>query len=250
MNWADIRLFAQLCEQLGVQPPAAITRGIELYDDADALRAKPPVQLLSLDRDQLHARIVDLSIRAHDRNGLSSYEGMLPGIRAVHDDLASEVRAEAIPELDRVVTDLQPDFDRLSRPLVIAAQEYGFTSATTSDDVIERADENASTAWRDARKAWEAIKTIVTLRIRISTLFDLSPTRHEAHSALSTQILATDQWNHSISFAAGNNWSMGAGFLIQGSTFAHIDWLALAAGGLRLNTPTEVRAKLDNHTGR
>jgi hypothetical protein len=49
--------------------------------------------------------------------------------------------------------------------------------------------------------------------------------------------------NFSVCFAAGDNWSLTDGYVT--SPYAtHLDWLAIAARGLRLNTPSEVAAKI------
>ncbi len=111
--------------------------------------------------------------------------------------------------------------------------------------MIDLADEGASAAWRSARSAWHAIAPIVSIRIAMSSTFDVSPTRAEARAAAFPRTLRDSETNYSICFAESDNWSLERGYYVEGKTVGHLDWFVLAAGGLRLNTPDEVRAKLD-----
>jgi len=144
---------------------------------------------------------------------------------------------------------VRAQFATLSAPLVTAAQDYGFTISTSSDEVIDLADEAASAAWRAARTAWHAIAPLVGLRIAMSSTFDVSPTRSEARAAAFPRTLRVAETNYSICFAEGDNWSLERGFYVEGKTVGHLDWFALAAGGLRLNTPDPNRDR-HPHGGR
>ena len=56
--------------------------------------------------------------------------------------------------------------------------------------------------------------------------------------------------DYSAAFAADNNWSLDGGFYIDNNRAGHLNWLSLAGGGLRLNSPDEVRAKIIKPTSR
>lgn len=245
MNWSQLRAFATACESFGITPTPAISRGLELINVIDAHQNVTPAPVLDMTDEQARDYVTALSIREHDRDGRASARGMLPGVEQAKRDLAAEVRAATIPDLERITDELRPAFDTHAGPLVDAATVYGFTYATTSDQVINLADEAASAAWRAVPKAWNAIAPIVSLRLSMSSLFDVSPRRAEARAAAYPDVLRDDHLNHSVCFAAGENWSLGRGYYVEGKTMGHLDWLALAAGGLRLNSPAQVRAKLD-----
>lgn len=233
---ADLRLFATMCAGIGVQVPAAIARGLELIAIAERANHVPQRALLELTDEQLHEHIVELSIHEHDRDGKATQRGLRPGIIAVTSALVDEVHVAAMPELEEIIDQLRPQFAELVAPLELAAQTFGFTYRTTSDDVINMADETASAAWRAVPAAWTAIAPIVSLRIKMAQLFESLPTTSEA------RVLGALP-NTSVCFAAGDNWSSTRGYYLDAKTVGHLDWLDLAAGGLRLNSPAEVLAK-------
>ncbi|MGA1828749.1 hypothetical protein [Microbacterium sp.] len=235
------REFAESCALLGVRAPEAIERGarqIDLIRDFTADQT-PPAGLLSFTAEQIQALVVDLSVRRHEStvgaNGLSH------GAWQVEEQITREVREAVLPDLERVTEELRPVFDEAAAPIVAAAQRYGFTLATTSDEVINRADEGASTAWRNLRSAWTAVQPIFDLRRQMSEVFGVSPTR----ATVESRIRHFNQYsvNYSACFAAGENWSADDGFTTDEHR-TQLDWLALAVGGLRLNSPAEVEVKI------
>ncbi|MBF4463454.1 MULTISPECIES: hypothetical protein [unclassified Rathayibacter] len=245
MNWTDLHRFALSCRSAGVEAPAAVERGLALVAAINAHERADTGPLLSLTEDEVKDRVTQLSIREHDRDGRASLRGMQPGIDHVTKQLAGEVRAAALPDLEEIIATLRPRFDEHAAHLVEAATVYGFTYDTTSDEVIDLADERASAAWRAVPKAWGALAPIVSLRIAMSTLFDVSPNKAEVRAASFPRTPRSEPTNYSVCFAAGDNWSLDRGYYVEGKTVGHLDWLALAGGGLRLNSPDEVRAKLD-----
>jgi hypothetical protein len=248
LRWDELLVFKVSCGQMGVELPKAVETALHLVGVASKHEVAPEGGLLGMTDEQVRERVTDLSIRQHrGQESAASSRGMLPGVRAFKDELAREVRAAVQPELERIVTDLQPRFAESAAPLVTAARQYGFTAKTDPADVIDLADEKASAAYRDMRTAWLAVQPIASFRILISRTFDLSPTINETTESLFADGLipsAEPPINWSVLFAEGGNWSLDAGYLVEGSRGNHIDWLALAAGGLRLNTPDEARAKV------
>ncbi|WP_223626686.1 hypothetical protein [Microbacterium sp. EST19A] len=235
--------FVARCDTIGTTPPKAITRALELLRVVRAHQETPTVSVLGLTDKQARDRVTDVSIRRHS-TGMYGDVGMVPGISDFEMQLAEEVTAAVLPDLDDMVAGLQDKFAELSRPFVVAAQEYGFTVRTTSDQVINMVDEEASAAWRGSQKAWKDIAPIVAFRIEVSKLFEVSPTPDDMGWNPFNQALGDSTVNFSVAFAAGENWSLDGGYYIEGKTIGHLDWLALAAGGLRLNTPSEVAAKI------
>ena len=252
MNWVELLQFKAACEAANIAVPTAITRGLELIEVAKLQEASPSGSLLELTDDAVTGRITELSIREHQGYNAES-RGLSAGVRQFTDQLLAEVRQAALPDLARPnAEDLRPTFEKLAKPLVTAAQKHGFTLATTSDMVIDRASEAASSAWRDARTAWHAIQPIVRLRILISEAFQVSPTREDmngrffAAGIYDPAILARNRPDWSACFASGDNWSYEGAYAISGKAGPALDWFALAAGGLTLNTPAQVREKLEH----
>ena len=232
------RQFADDCRALGVEPPASLEKGFELMAVAEEFRADPTLTgLLELASADVAPMLVDLSVRQHE--GRLGRFGLGAGLDVFSEQLRMEMREAAIPELERVVADLRPQFDELAQPLIVAAQRYGFTTATTSDEVINRADEGASAAWRNLRQVGAALEPIAALRRRMSEIFDVSPTRETIEDRL--QPFGQFSVNYSVCFAGSENWSLEDGYVTTEQR-THLDWLALAVNGLRLNSPR--RSKL------
>lgn len=232
--------FVAQCEKLGATGPASIARAVEILATAKAFESEPPrPPLFNMTADQVRAHITEMSVRMHkSTNG----QGLTPGLVEFTTRLTDETREEALPELEALTEQLRPRFQELSAPLTIAARDYGFTLQTSSDEVINLADERASGAWRDAKAAWRAISPIVDLRTRMVDLFTLRPSRKDMESA-SARIRTDIPLNYSVLFAAGDNWGLGQDYMATDS--GSLDWFALAAGGLRLNSPNEVAEKIE-----
>lgn len=250
LNVADLHVLTGLCKQLGIESPRPIVRGLELLEVARQHAEPPTGPVLSLSDEAARDRIDDLSRRSHLFTHSGTGTGLAVGIESFEAQLLAEVREETMPFLEDVTTAMRPAFDAAAEPLMVAAQRFGYTWATSSDDVVDRADEEASAAWRDTRDALAAIQTPARMRIMLARMFDLSPTlddlrRHHARQGQLDAIVTDDQLNFSVCFAAGDNWNFH-GFYIEPKRGGKsmLDWLALAAGGLRLNTPDEVRQKL------
>jgi hypothetical protein len=229
MNLTTIGPFAASCERLGITIPEPITRGLHLIDVARAHERKPSGSLLDLSDDELRDRVTALAIRQHD-GGRGSTLGMAPGVEIVLEQLGDEVRASTLPYLEQMIVDLQPAFEEAAISLVIAAQRHGITYATSTDTVIDQAPEVIE-AYRAGKRAWIAMQPIATFRKLISTTFGLAP--HDGYGA-----------DFSVLFAAGDNWGYDGRYYLEGKTQSHLDWYALAAGGLRLNGLTDVETKL------
>lgn len=250
MNWLELMQFRASCDAAGIAVPAPIVRGLELIELAKEREAAPSGSLLDLTDDAVSGLVTDLSIRAHQGYNAESL-GLSAGIQQFTDQLLTEVRAASLDDLDRLIADLRPTFEKLAAPLVKASQVYGFSLQTTSDAVIDLADDKASSAWRAARTAWHGLLPIVRLRILISEAFKVSPTRDETNRMFFTAgvydpaIIArsSSKLDYSVCFASGDNWSYDGAYAITGKAGSGLDWFALAAGGLTLNTTAQVREK-------
>lgn len=238
MNWLQILQMKTAFDRVGVSAPPPVVRALEILEILTEHEHEPAIDFLSLTDDEIRDRATELSIRSHQ--GIkTSLRGMRAGTELVRDQLASEVSRASVPYLEEAIVAMQPKFDEFAGPLEIAAQEFGFTARTTADQVINLADERASAALRDARKAWQGMIPISRLRQQISELFSLSPTHEEQG-----QLFQPNPYiDFSVCFAAGNNWSDTCSYYIDSKPQGSIDWLALAAGGLHLNTTAEVREK-------
>lgn len=252
MNLGLLLEFRIAAEHAGLPVPTAVTRGLEILEIARAHVQTPAVTLLDMSPDEVRAQLTDLAIRSHTA-GANMTPGLAPALPQLEAQLAVEIRAAALGDLDGMIESLQPRFGELAAPLVTAAQVYGFTRNTTSDQVIDMANEQASAAWREARDAWTAIGPIVRFRQKVSEIFEVSPTKAEMDQfyGFGAERDTSGLVDYSVCFAAHDNWSYDGGYYVKprGRTNSplrsHLDWYALAVGGLHLNTPTEVAAKLE-----
>lgn len=253
MNISDVMAFDTRLTTLNIETPAPIRRGLELLKVASQhVNTRPEGGLLDMTDDEARDRVAELAIRRHEGGGAISVNGKLTpakrfrglsgGLEVFQLELLAEIQHETLPHLDGIIEQLQPRFDELAAGLIEGTQVYGFTSDTTSDEVIDRADDAASAAWRAMRRSWLAIQPIAELRIDISRTFNLSPTSAEVLADIGSETTGRPNW--SVCFAAGDNWSLDTGYLTEGKRGSHLDWISLAAGGLHLNTPTETRRKI------
>jgi hypothetical protein len=233
--------FVETCGSFGIEPPAALLRGLHLLDLVDNFASESAMPtLLDIDPADIAPLITDMSIRRHAGAGQTVPDGLATGVAAFTGKLLAEMREATLSELDRVVTDLRPRFDELAKPFVVAAQEHGFTAATTSDDVITRSGA-AIEAWRDLRRAEADLEPVADVWRAMTEIFAVEPTRASLPAEIENN--GSFSVNFSVCFAADDNWSLGDGY-VTSQYRTHLDWLAIASGGLRLNTPTEVAAKI------
>jgi hypothetical protein len=242
ISQGSLARFDLACRAADLETPDSIRRALELMNVIDDYRHVPSVSYLAMTDDEARERVKDLTIR-HGAYGTES--GFSRGSSAFKASLLEELAEAVVPELDRIIIELQPAFDEAAGPIVTAAQVYGFHWGTTSDDVIDRVDDSATAAWRDTRSAIAAIRPIVHLRVLMSKLFGLSPTLEDAETLLHAWgDLNESLISHSICFVAGESWALDGTYNIRQKPGGVFDWLAMASGGLHLNTDDEVKAKL------
>lgn len=235
LTWSQVREFVALCIGLGIEPPAAAVRGLDVIAVAEAHQTVSMPSLLDASDDEVRDFLDQAALRRSTSPNPGQSTGMGTAIRDMSLGLAAEVRAAVVGDMDRFTEALRPRFDKQAAVLVDAAQTYGFTLATTSDEVIMRADEKASEAWRATRLAWFAIQRIADIRIRASKVFHCGPITDIA----TAKTINAETWDYSVCFAGGENWSMDGSKYVQGNVQGDLNWLDLAAGGLRLNSPAE-----------
>lgn len=245
ITFPDLRQVAALCEFVDVDTPQPVVRGLELAAAARAFIVPRPRVLLTLDDGDLPDVLTDLAIREH-AGSRGGQVGMEAGMDVFERQLLDEVYTATLPILDDLIVGLRPRFDEAVAPIVTAVREYGFTINTSAEQVLERRDWAAGEAILNARDAWASIQPLITLRQRLSDIFNVSPTRAEAANQRISTYGATlgAPVDYSVAFAAGDNWSTTGEFNLERKHPGVVNLAALAAGGIRLNTPTEVREKL------
>jgi len=242
--------FATLCQAAGGTVPEPIAHAIELVNAAYACETRP-TGFLDLTVDEVPAMVTDLAVRSHDSNFDTpemGKDGLNLGVKAFAQALNDEVRIAALPYLDQLVVDLRPRFDPIAATITEAATTYGFTYRTNSDDVVELDNDDAVDAWRSLRPALAELMPIAQLRISMSTLFSVGPLLEDMQR-FTAPFERVRGVNYSVAFAAGDNWATDDAYYLEpvnrGADSARsIDWLELSLRGLRLNTPSEVQAKI------
>ncbi len=229
-TWGDINAFAALCEVADLTVPKSIVEAQRLRGVAAAHAVEPPAQFMGMSDDDLRAWLDKVTIRRLS----SGFEHAIAPFEAF---LILEVQRTIRPELNALIEEMRPRFDALADPFAEAVTKYGFTARTTSDDVIRMVDNGASAAWRGTETFFRGAQAIAAVRQQISRIFDVSPTAHE-------QGLNNDEGiDYSVCFAAGDAWSDDGSYYLAGRSGGTLDWFALAAGGLRLNSPSDVERK-------
>lgn len=241
LNWIEVEAFALSCSRVGVEPPESIAKALHLVNVANAFIDEPSGPILGMTDAKMRERITAVSVRTHNA-GNPSNAGMRPGRDAVLDALSHELREHLMPELDSIITELQPRFAEAAGPLEVAAREFGIESMTSSDEIIDRSDyAQAVVAWREMREGWAKLFPLVQWRIRVSQVFRCGPT-HDQVKRAGFELLGDDtKLNYSVLFASGEGWSLDPDRLhVQGDRRQNLDWLSLARSGLRLNTVSDV----------
>ncbi|WP_439592387.1 hypothetical protein [Microbacterium sp.] len=241
LSWGDLLAFQAQCEVLGIDTPRPIVRALELVEVVRAhATSTTRSQFLEMSDDEARDAVTDISIRAHvDHQNSVGFS--LGGIR-FQDQLLLETRAAMLPLLDPLVESLQAEFARLAAPIVDGVQRYGFNGFTTAATILDLADDKAAAAFRAVKAAWSAIGPIVSFRISVSQVFGVSPTHAEQGVEYGGD--GADLVDFTVCFAEGDTWSTDGFSYINGTSRSSIDWYKLAAGGLRLNTPSDVREKI------
>lgn len=251
LHVADLHALPPMCRELGVEVPEPIRRGIELLEVARRHAEEPPTgRLLGLTDQAARDRVDDLSLRSHLWSHAAASVGLTPGREQFESQLLAEIRAESFPHLDALIDALRPAFDAPASALMVAAQRYGYSWATTSNEVIDRADEAAAQAWRDTRDALAAIQRPAALRIQITRMFGLEPSvegmrQYHLRAGRLDEFVSDEFLDFSVLFAAAKNWSWDrSSYLEKARGGSSLDWLTIAKGGLRLNGVEDVREKL------
>lgn len=248
LNWGEVRRFAASCPTVGVEPPASIVKALNVLEVAQATVADPVASaLLGMSDGQIREHVEALSIRQHRGMHGVGDRGLRIGVELLDAQLAVEVRAVVAGELDKLIEKLQPEFTEFAAPLERAAREFGFEAQTSSDDILERPDfAKAGAAWRQMKSSWFRLAPIVKWRIAACRTFGFSPSPEETRRA-GHLLIGESNLNYSVCFLAGDGWSLDPDALRVGrDRQGHTDWLSLARQGLRLNTISEVSAKLDD----
>ncbi|WP_278101675.1 hypothetical protein AB0870_08080 [Microbacterium proteolyticum] len=230
-TWGDINAFSALCEVAGLTVPPTIVEAQRLREVAIGHAAEPPAKFLGIGDDELRDWLDRVTIRR-----LSS--GFEPALAPFDALILLEVQREIGPELEALIEQMRGRFDEVAKPFVAAVRKHGFTARTTSDEMIRRGDTAAITAWRGTETFYRQIQPIAAVRQQLSRVFAVSPTAAEQG------VYNDDAVDYSVCFAEGDGWSDNGSFYLSHHIGGNLDWFALAAGGLRLNSPDDVRRKI------
>lgn len=243
VNATLIAPFKNACIAAGIEVPEPITRAEHVISTVRGFERFDAGTALELSDEQLLERVLHTSILQHEGPS-TSRRGLAPGILDTIEQVTEDLHRAMVPVVEELTEQLRPKFVELAAPIVRGAQEFGFTWQTTSDEVIDRADENVADAWRAVKPAWAALKPIASFRQSMSRFLDVSPTREELYITDPREHL-----NYSPCFAAGENWGTDGAYYLTKKAGGGIDWFALGVGGITLNSPAEVKAKLTARFG-
>lgn len=251
-KWPELVTFRTLLANENVPVPDIIDTALAKKATADAYAANPPLSgLLSGDDTNLRTVLFDTAVR-HHASARALGAGLDHAHRLVTDQLWAEL-LDAVTGLDQVIVALQPAFDAAAAPIVNAAQTYHLSWTTTSDQVILMNNPSAVDAWRAVRTTWPTLARFAAIYRSMNNTFDTHPNADD----LTALAFGLDHHGYlvhdpdlSVCFAAGDNWGVKREYYLDTNptnTSSGIDWLRLAGGGLHLNTPTEVAAKLEQY---
>jgi len=237
-NGARLAEMKAALDALGAPAPEPLVRGERLLATAREFVSQKPAPLLELDEADVADNITIRSIRRHkapDSFHLGRSAGLDSGLMTFEAQLVSEVQEGCLPLLEEIIAGQREAFDQPASALMAASRQYGFTMRTTSDQVIDLADSDAAAAWRATRPAWAELDRYHSALRRLFRAFDVE---------IIGAPVPDEPADMSVYFAAGENWGRDGSYYLEHRTDSGVDWFALALGGLRLNTPAEVEAKM------
>lgn len=238
----DARALATTITKTGIDAPAPLTRAVEILDRLDHLEA-PTTGILNLEDDDIAGFVDRIAIQRATAINQGAYAHR-EALDITRDGVAEEA-AQALRDggVDDLIKALRPRFDKAAKVLHKASQQYGFNTRTSAEDVLNLDNHEATGTYRAISEAISVITEIADVRIKLSRLLGVSPTLQESMDArgASTWLDPNVQFDFTICFAADGNWSVDGTMHVDKRADAGPDWLRMAATGLRLNTPTEVR---------
>jgi len=241
----DALALATQLDLANIEKPAALVRGLEVADNLARAQVLHPVDLLALPDDELESYFDNRVTReaAFSRSPAGSVPAWSQTHELVLDELFAQVRAAMLPHVDGLIDELRAPFDGAAAKLTAYVNQFGFTSHTSADDVIDR-DAKTIAAFRELPALIRTMQPYAAIRRMLSTSLDLSPSVAERRSIAERSGSKWSDRDWSILYAAGDQWSVDASTHLDRNPQASLDWLLLARGGLALNSPDVVRAKI------
>ncbi|KQX07333.1 MULTISPECIES: hypothetical protein [unclassified Leifsonia] len=241
----DAASLAAMLDLVKLEKPPALVRGLEVADNLTRLRVMEPVELLTLPDDELERYFENRVTReaGYSRSPDASEPAWSQVYSVVLDDLFAEVRRALVRDVDGLIGQLRKPFDQAATKLVDHVARFGFTSQTSSDEIIDR-DAATIAAFREVPGFIRAMQPYAAIRTLLSASLDLSPTVAERQSIGGRTRGGWIPNDWSVLFAVGEGWSINGAAHLDHNPQASLDWLFLAREGLTLNSVDEVRRKI------
>lgn len=236
----DVRDLTGQLDRLGFTPPPALARAAEVIAVTEAERVSDDAHpCLDMSDEQILEYARGRALRIHPQVGPHPYSSVLVAIgEQAALEAGDRLRAG---EVDQIIEALRPRFDKAAAAYARAAG-LGITSTTTAEQILAKRLATVTEAWYALDDARSVLEAVAAIRIRLSNRLDVSPTWRD-FDILDDATIDRGAIDYTAAFAAADDYSTDFGRYLRRSPAAGIDWLGLAAGSLRLNTPSEVKAK-------
>lgn len=157
----------------GVKPHPDIAHAFTIHDALQAAHETPKARILDLTPEQSVERALNLAHRQVTHLHTSR--------TAVEDQLTHEVFDVFTNDVDRIIEELRPTFDKAATA-IRAAIQAGITAGTTADRILELEHPKAIQLWKALPGHLDVIRDIVRLRIDFSEELGIRPQPYNAAS--------------------------------------------------------------------
>lgn len=159
--------------QYGIKPHPDVAHGFAINDAINALYDMPQVRILDLTPEDAVRHLLDGANRASSHINASRTRA--------EDQLTREVFDVFKEDVDRIITELRPTFNKAAAA-IRQAISAGITPGSTADSVLALDSAAAITLWKELPGHLSVISTIADVRIDFSEELGLDPQPYNAAS--------------------------------------------------------------------
>lgn len=173
---ANFNAFRNIHDRLaayGIKPHPDVARGLAINEAIKATNDLPQVRILDLTPEDAASHVLDGANRASNHISASRTR--------VEDQLTHEVFDAFKGDVDRIITELRPTFNKAAAA-VRQAISAGITAGATADTVLALDNPEAIDLWKALPGHLSVISTIADIRIDMSEELGMEPLPYNAAS--------------------------------------------------------------------
>lgn len=159
--------------QYGIKPHPDVAHGIAINEAIRATNDVPQVRILDLTTEQAAHHVIDGANRASNHISASRTR--------IEDQLTREVFDVFKEDVDRIITELRPTFNKAAAA-IRQAISAGITPGASADSILALDSPEAIAAWKALPAHLDVVRSIADIRIDFSTDLGIEPQPYNAAS--------------------------------------------------------------------